>query len=80
MKKKVHSIELVGSNLLELQGNITKMIQAARLACNGKNWGGACGIDVEDGEGNELAGIDLIEETLSDQSKVYNVVMRFSNV
>ncbi len=80
MKKKVHSIELVGSNLLELQGNITKMIQAARLARNGKNWGGACGIDVEDGEGNELAGIDLIEETLSDQSKVYNVVMRFSNV
>ena len=34
----------------------------------------------ENQDGVELAAVDLIEETLSDNSKVYNVRLRFSNV
>lgn len=80
MEKVISSIQIVGSNVMELQGALTKMIYNARIACNGQDWGGALTVDVEDESGDELAEVLLIEETLSDKSKVYNVRLRFSNV
>ena len=62
------------------QSDSSKMIQNARMASNGQNWGGGSCVDVEDNSGDELAEVLLIEETLSDNSKVYNVRLRFSNV
>ena len=79
MKKQIATIEIVGSNIMELQGALTKMIEAARRASNGVNFGGSSCIDVEDQRGEEVAHVDLIEERLSDKSKVYNVRLRFSN-
>lgn len=79
MEKQIATIEIVGSNVMELQGALTEMIGAARMASNGVNFGGSSCIDVENQYGIEVAHVDLIEETLTDQSKVYNVRLRFSN-
>ena len=78
--KQIATIQIVGSNVMEIQSALTKMIAAARMASNGVNFGGSSCIDVENQDGIEVAHIDLIEETLTDQSKVYNVRLRFSNV
>ena len=80
MKKTVQSIKIVGSNIQELQAALTKMIGSARMACNAQNWGGSSMVEVENAAGEELAEVLLIEETLTDKSKVYNVALRFSNV
>ncbi len=80
MERIIHTIEIVGSNVMELQTALTKMIAAARMASNGKDFGGSGSIDVEDQNGQEVASVDLVEEVLSDKSKVYNVRLRFSNV
>ena len=78
--KLLTSVEIVGCNVMELQAALTKMVGAARVAANGVNFGGSSSIDIENQDGVELAAVDLIEETLSDNSKVYNVRLRFSNV
>jgi hypothetical protein len=82
--KVINTVDIVGSNVMELIGALNKMGYAARMACNGMNkgaaWGGSSTIDVEDQDGREIAHVDLIEETLSDKSKVYNVRLRFSDV
>jgi hypothetical protein len=80
MTKVISTVEIVGSNAMELQAAITKLIANARIASNGQNWSGGSAIDIENDAGLELAQVDLIEETLSDSSKVYNIQLRFSNV
>lgn len=79
MEKIIHSIKIVGSNVMELQTALTSMNGHARMASGGLHGGSSC-IEVEDNDGNELAEVHLIEETLSDGSKVYNVRLRFSNI
>ena len=81
MKKKIKRIEIVGSNVMEIQRALTNLVGAARIASGGQNWGGSSTVGVEEAKhGEELASVDLIEETLSDGSKVYDIQLRFSNV
>ena len=79
MTRIISTVQIVGSNMMELQAAMTKLGAAARMACNGQNWGGSSTIDVENHDREELASVELIEETLSDKSKVYNLRLRFSN-
>jgi hypothetical protein len=78
MKKKIHSVEMVGQSLMELQAALIEVYGAAQAASIEKQ--DSCIIDIENQDGEELASVDLIEETLTDGSKVYNIELRFSNV
>jgi hypothetical protein len=80
MEKVISKVEIVGSNVMELQAALTKLLGNARIAANGQDWGGGTCVDIEDQNGEELSSLELIEETLSDKSKAYNVRLRFSNV
>lgn len=78
--RKIESIGVVGSNVMELHAALTKLVGHARIASSGQLWGGSSSVDVTNEDGEELAEISLWEETLSDKSRVYNVTLRFSNV
>ena len=65
-----------GNDLLTLQTALSKMIESARFASGGK-FDGASVMHVEDACGLRPHSVELIEETLTDGSKVYNVCLLF---
>lgn len=78
MTRVIEAITFKGSNVRELQNAITKLTQAARIASNGQDWLGMEAMHVEDEDGFSVTTLELIEETLTDRSRVYNVRMYFA--
>jgi hypothetical protein len=80
MKRIVVTERLISNDLASLQAALTKMIGAARMACNGQDFGGASTIHVEDEDGWNITGVALVEEILSDKSRVYNAQLLFGEL
>ena len=82
MERVIESIKLGYSNVMELQGAITKLIASARMACKGMDkghaWLGGTAIHLQDEDGFSVTHVELIEETLTDGSKVYDVRLFFA--
>jgi hypothetical protein len=82
MTKTVQTIKIVGSNALEITEALATLLATVRILDTvSKQFATAAScVDVEDQDGAELSSLDLIEETLSDNSKVYNIRLRFSMI
>lgn len=75
--KTIVTREIGGADLLSVQTALSKMIEAARLASDPGKFDGASTIHVEDCDGWAPHSVQLVEETLTDGSKVYNVRFLF---
>lgn len=67
------------ANLAELQGALTKLNAAARMASVPQLFQGSSTVLVEDEDGWNLTGLALVEERLSDGSKVFKVRLLFAS-
>lgn len=76
MKRLIAQEKLTFGSIAELQGALTKLNAAARMASNG-TYGGSSAILVEETSGWHVKSVCLMEETLSDGSKAYNAVVTF---
>ena len=79
MKRTIQTFQAVNCDATELQEALADLLSTA-LHTGLSPAGHPNAIQVQDTEGHELAEIHLQEEMLSDQSKIYNLVFRFSSI
>lgn len=77
--KRVIAQESFSNNVRDFQAALTKMAGAARIASGAQPFGGSSTVLIEDEDGWNITGVELIEETLSDKSKVYNLRLKFDS-
>ena len=78
MKRIIETIKFKGSNVRELQFAITRLTQTARVAASDQELHGMETLHLQDEDGFSVTHVELVEETLTDGSKVYDVRMFFA--
>lgn len=78
MERVIETIKFNGSNVKELQHAISRLTLTARIASSEQEWNGMETLHLQDEDGFSVTHLELIEEKLTDGSKVYDVRMFFA--
>ncbi len=80
MSKVVEKIAIKAADVGSVQAALTKLIGSARLAHRGGAFGGSSTILVEDEDGWNLTGVQLVMDRLTDGSTVFKVEFLFDTL